>query len=199
MENKQNIKNNMPREDGNATKALLIESAGKLIAEQGYEKTTSKSVCEMAGANIAAVNYHFDSRDSLYVAVLEEVHRYLLNVKELQELEEKNVSAEEKLMFFLDAFILNAWQKECWQVKVWARELINPSPFITHILSNSAIPKLNIVVKIFSEYTGIPKDDPKLYSCILSVMAPRIISFAGKNKRSCLVANKPIGLQIPMI
>ena len=28
---------------------------------------------------------------------------------------------------------------------------------------------------------------------------PRIISFAGKNKRSCLVANKPIGLQIPMI
>ena len=79
------------------------------------------------------------------------------NKNALQELKEKNVSAEEKLMFFLDAFILNAWQKECWQVKVWARELINPSPFITHILSNSAIPKLNIVVKIFSEYTGIPK------------------------------------------
>jgi TetR/AcrR family transcriptional regulator, regulator of cefoperazone and chloramphenicol sensitivity len=192
MKKIKHVKNNMLRGDGNATKALLIDVAGKLIAEQGYEKTTSKNICERAKANSAAINYHFGSHDGLYVAVLEEVHRYLLNIKELQEIEEKNISAKEKLVQFLDTFILNVWKKECWQIKVWARELMNPSPFIAKILSENAIPKFNVVVKIFSEYTGLSKNNPKLYSCILSTMAPFALTFLVRRNNTEVINLLPV-------
>ena len=65
----KSIKKNT-REDGEETKARLIECAGRLIADQGFDRTTSKDICRLAGTNLAAVNYHFGSREGLYKAVL---------------------------------------------------------------------------------------------------------------------------------
>lgn len=72
------------REDGRETKARIIEAAGPLFAQHGYDGTTSKKICQKAGVNMAAVNYHFGSRYGLYVAVLEEVQDYLVNVDVLK-------------------------------------------------------------------------------------------------------------------
>ena len=85
------------RDDGKERQAAIIETAGKLIAKQGYDKTTSKQICQELGINLAAVNYHFDSREKLYLEVLRQVYTYLLSVTELSELEEKNLTAEEKI------------------------------------------------------------------------------------------------------
>ena len=62
------------REDGEVTRRHILETAVRLFAEHGYADTTSKMICKEAGVNIAAVNYHFGSRDDLYRAVLEDVH-----------------------------------------------------------------------------------------------------------------------------
>ena len=67
-----------PREDGNATRQKIIEVAGTLFAEKGYAETSSKEITERAGTNIAAVNYHFGSREKLYIAVLDEASGNLL-------------------------------------------------------------------------------------------------------------------------
>ena len=58
------------RGDGDLTRARILESAGQLAAECGYANMTSKQVCERAHVNMAAVNYHFGSREGLYAAVL---------------------------------------------------------------------------------------------------------------------------------
>lgn len=174
-----------PREDGKATKALIIECAGKLIAEHGYAKTTSKSICEKANTNIAAVNYHFGGRDGLYISVLEEVHNHLINVDKLAQLWSSDLSPRDKLEAFLDIYI-SALEENSWHVKVWAREILNPSPFINQIVTKEALPKFRIVTKIFSEYTGISPEDPKLYSCILSVMSPFILLFLATNNNTLL-------------
>ena len=54
----KSIKKNT-REDGAETKARLIQCAGRLIADQGYDRTTSKDICRLAGVNMAAVNYRW--------------------------------------------------------------------------------------------------------------------------------------------
>ena len=38
------------------TKALIIDCAGSLIAKYGYAKVTSKSICEKAKVNMAAMS-----------------------------------------------------------------------------------------------------------------------------------------------
>lgn len=52
-----------------STKERLIEAAGPVFAEKGYRDATVAEICEAAGANIAAVNYHFGDKESLYDAV----------------------------------------------------------------------------------------------------------------------------------
>ena len=166
--------NRAARSDGDATKTALIEAAGKLIAERGFANTMGKDICARAGTNTAAINYHFGGRDGLYIAVLEEVHRRMMGLNELQALEKKDAAPEEKLRLFLDAFVRAAWDEDDWTVRVWMRELLSPSPFIKKIITEQALPKLSVVRRIFSEYTGLSQEDERLYSAIVGTMAPFI-------------------------
>jgi AcrR family transcriptional regulator len=58
--------------DGKATKTALLEAAKQLILERGYAATSVRDLAAASGTNLAAVNYHFGSRENLLnQAVLE--------------------------------------------------------------------------------------------------------------------------------
>ena len=46
------------------THDAIMEAAGKIFAEEGYPKATVRDICKHAGANIAAINYHFGNKKS---------------------------------------------------------------------------------------------------------------------------------------
>ena len=183
------------RDDGKATQEKLLLCAGRLIAKQGYAATTAKEICALAGTNTAAINYHFGSREGLYKELLSLVHREFLKRDELKLLAATKKSPGEKLEMFLDMFVSQVMTDQSWPVEVWAREIINPSPCFIEIISNVALPKGMIMAGIFSEYTGIPLTAPKLYSCMLSFMAPFMLIFLGRhnsiNYRQILPAAYP--------
>lgn len=57
---------------GDATRAALLDAAKRLIAERGYAGTSVRDLASASGANVAAVNYHYGSRERLLTqAVLE--------------------------------------------------------------------------------------------------------------------------------
>jgi AcrR family transcriptional regulator len=47
-------------------RARLIDAAIKLFADKGYEGTSVRDLATAAGVNVAAVSYHFGSKDELY-------------------------------------------------------------------------------------------------------------------------------------
>lgn len=53
------------------TRDRLLDAAERLLAERGLAATSVRAVCAEAGANVAAVHYHFGSKDALADAVLE--------------------------------------------------------------------------------------------------------------------------------
>jgi len=55
------------------TKARIIEAAIEEFLEKGYESATIRGICAKACANVAAVNYHFGSKDALRAAALERI------------------------------------------------------------------------------------------------------------------------------
>src|SRR4051794_13482630 len=60
------------------TRARLLDSALDLIAERGEDGVVLRELTETAGANVAAVSYHFGSLQSLCDAAVEHaVERYL--------------------------------------------------------------------------------------------------------------------------
>jgi AcrR family transcriptional regulator len=54
-----------------STRGRLIEAAIRLFGERGIEATSLRSLTEAAGTNIAAVNYHFRSKEGLLRAVVD--------------------------------------------------------------------------------------------------------------------------------
>lgn len=59
--------------EGGDTRQRLLQAARKILAEKGFDGTSVRAVTEAAGANLGAVTYHFESKEKLYHAVLEEV------------------------------------------------------------------------------------------------------------------------------
>lgn len=57
------------RKDGIDTYEKLLKTASEVFAKQGYRNTTVAEICRRAGSNIASVNYHFGSKNTLYTAV----------------------------------------------------------------------------------------------------------------------------------
>ena len=47
------------------TRALILDAAERLYAERGFGDVTLRDIVAAAGVNLAAVNYHFGSKDEL--------------------------------------------------------------------------------------------------------------------------------------
>lgn len=54
------------------TRERLLTVAERLLLESGYDNVSVRAINAAAGANAAAVHYHFGSRDRLVAALLEE-------------------------------------------------------------------------------------------------------------------------------
>ena len=52
------------------TKIKMLEATERLIMEYGWEKVTFRMITAEAGVNLAAINYHFGSREALEDALL---------------------------------------------------------------------------------------------------------------------------------
>jgi AcrR family transcriptional regulator len=66
------------REAGLRTQARLLDAALDLISERGEDAVTLRELTDAAGANVAAVSYHFGSLKSVCAAAIERaLERYL--------------------------------------------------------------------------------------------------------------------------
>src|SRR5437879_11584596 len=55
---------------GNTTKDRILDAAEHLLAKNGFEATSLRAITAEADVNLAAVNYHFQSKDALIRAVI---------------------------------------------------------------------------------------------------------------------------------
>src|SRR5579859_4078456 len=52
------------------TKDRILDAAERLFAHKGIEATSLRTITAEAGVNLAAVNYHFQSKEALMHAVI---------------------------------------------------------------------------------------------------------------------------------
>ena len=90
-----------------ATRAALLDAAGRLFAENGVEGTSVRDIIKVAGANLGAINYHFGTKERLALEVfahrLRPVNRERL--ARLDALEAVSGGRELKLEPILEALI----------------------------------------------------------------------------------------------
>lgn len=160
------------RFDGKETKRLIFETAGFLFAQYGYEKTTSKKICSMANVNLAAINYHFGCREELYKEVLIESHNHIMHLNFLQEIDDSDASLKEKVEKLVDFFAIKTLKSDEWHMKLFIREIINPSKFVFEIFDDKILPKTVLSSRIIGDYLGLEVSDKRLWGIIWSMVTP---------------------------
>lgn len=89
------------------SKRKLLDAAERLFAEKGFEAVSVRDITQLAKANVAAVNYHFGSRENLLTLVMT---RYMTPVNEeriarLETLERKSSGKALALEEIIDALV----------------------------------------------------------------------------------------------
>src|SRR5436189_679999 len=127
-----------------ATKARILDTAEALFMEHGFEATSLRQLTTAASVNLAAVNYHFGSKEELFQAVLT---RRLdpMNQERIELLEKVERDAGgrplscEKILFamLIPALKLARDEKRGGKdfLRLVGRAYADPAPFIRHFLS----------------------------------------------------------------
>ena len=162
------------REDGAQTKQQLLEVAGRVFAERGYMNATSKEICELANANIAAVNYHFGGKDGLYAAVLEEAHARLLSIDIVTAITQSKESAADKLRLLLRKIVGEAAKRDtgAWEMRVLSREFMAPTSLVDGMMQNQVVPKSKLVKGMIGDILGVPATHPAVSRSVVNIMGP---------------------------
>ena len=123
------------RDRGGETRERLIEAAIDVFGRHGYEGATTRQIAKAANANLAAIVYHFGSKEALYLAVVEhligEINRRMGPVLAFVEASfpERPAEAVALLKRMLGAFvdvILGNPEAQRW-ARIIIRELLDPT------------------------------------------------------------------------
>jgi AcrR family transcriptional regulator len=126
------------------TKTRILDAAELLFMEHGFEATSLRQLTTAAGVNLAAVNYHFGSKEELFQAVLtrrlDPMNQERIDLLEKVEREAGGKPATcEKILFamLIPALRLARDEERGGKnfLRLLGRAYADPAPFIRNFLS----------------------------------------------------------------
>jgi AcrR family transcriptional regulator len=155
------------------TRRQILEVAGGVFAEVGFRNATIREICRRAGANIAAVNYHFGDKETLYAEVLRHSQQKafakyppLLGVG-------AEAPPEEKLRAFIQSFLLRIFDGSsiAWFGKMMSREMVEPTEALDLLMKERMRPMADLLRGIVAEILGCPPEAENVRLCCFSVVS----------------------------
>jgi len=134
----------------------LVEIAGQIFAEEGYEAATVRQITDKAQVNIAAVNYYFGDKFQLYRAVLQSVTKRLLGL-----LKQHCVKgpAEERLRNLVRCVLeISVNDAPSWVHLLMSRELVEQHDDKTELFIEAIRPIHEITASIVTDLLGEQAD-----------------------------------------
>jgi AcrR family transcriptional regulator len=148
-----------------------LNAACEIFAEKGYRDTTIAEISELAGTNIAAVNYHFGNKETLYIeawrlAFLESVKAHPPDGGV-----SNDAPPEERLQAHVSATLqrlADKNNKEFWFVQ---REFANPTGLLEEVMREAIHPLQNRTEGLVRELLGSLVSDINVKFCETSIIS----------------------------
>lgn len=108
-------------------KQRLLLAAEEVFAEKGFTLATIREITDKAGANIAAINYHFGDKERLYIETVRFAHSCASKEMPLPP-ESINASPAQKLKSFIHQLATNMTQPtRTSSLRLMMREMSQPT------------------------------------------------------------------------
>ena len=155
------------------TRLQLLEAAAEVFAEVGFRDATVREICRRAQANVAAINYHFGDKETLYVEVLRYSHaKALEKYPPLLDVGD-DALPEEKLRAFVHSLLLRIFDKgpDAWHGKLMSREMIEPTAALDSLIVERMRPMAAQIGQIIADILDCPLNDERVRLYSFSVVS----------------------------
>ena len=153
------------------TRERLLSAAGEVFAEQGFRGATVRDICARAGANIAAVNYHFGDKEKLYSAVLQHWLGEALKKYPPDGNLPADAPADQRLHAFVRSWLFRMLGQgtPAWHGRLMAREMSEPTGAFDVLMVESVRPMAKRLSDIVRQLLGPGASDHLVDDCTMSV------------------------------
>lgn len=165
-----------------ATAQRLLEAAALEFALHGYKATRVRDIVDAAGANLAAVNYHFGGKEGLYQATLAQLARQARDDSPVDSPELRALPPQDQLRAFarvmLDRYLGAATPSPL--SRIVAHELLDPTPALGQIVHGVTGPQWARLEEIVRAILGPAATDEDVSLCALSAASQWVFFLFGR-------------------
>jgi AcrR family transcriptional regulator len=158
------------RKDAQETRQRLLAAAAEVFAEKGYWESTHAEICRKAQANTAAVNYHFGSKENLYV----EAWKYAFEKSVEAHPPEGGITPEAPVQERLHGRILALMQRiadpnNC-EMEILHKEMANPTGLLTQTMQERVERMRQGMQSVVRELLGDRASERQVSLCVMSLV-----------------------------
>lgn len=131
------------------TRIRILNAAGPIFAEKGFESSTVREICEAAAVNVASVNYHFGDKAQLYLKTVD--HARNLSIEQVPGPElPKDAPTRDQLLAYVTTMLtrLLGTKAQPWQSRLMMREILSPTANCRTMVRDFFRPRLESLISI---------------------------------------------------
>jgi len=160
-----------PRSDAVNTRLSLLEAAAEVFGNKGFWSATHEEICSKAKANTAAVNYHFGSKENLYIEAWKHSFKKSLEKYPLEGEASSSDPAEKRLRGWVLSFLQRVSDPETHAANIMFKEMANPTGLLKEVIAPTIEPSERTIKLILKELIGAGADEDLIGFCHMSLLS----------------------------
>jgi TetR/AcrR family transcriptional regulator, regulator of cefoperazone and chloramphenicol sensitivity len=153
------------------TSEKLLAAASEVFAEKGYRDTTIVEICERAGANVAAVNYHFGDKETLYKEAWRQSFSESVKAHPPHGGVSENAPPEEQLRGQVEALLRRVADEKNKEFLFVQKEMANPTGLLDEVIAEQLRPLHEKMETVIHELIGPRASDMQVRFCAISIVS----------------------------
>ena len=160
------------------TRTKLIDAAGEVFAEFGFQAATVREICARAGVNIALVNYYFGDKLELYTEVL----RHSVGASGngiINQALASTAPPETAFRELIHAMLLRVCRSDRpgWHFRLMMHEFAKPTPAMASVIDETMRPVYDRFRELISVMIELPPDHDRVRLATHSVIS-QVVHYA---------------------
>lgn len=152
------------------TRMRLIAAASRIFAEKGFQETTIAEICKQAQTNIAAVNYYFRDKQSLYLEAWRHAFHRDLEMHPPDGGIAADAPPEQRLAGRIRSLIARIAADDSHFFAIINKEMAQPTALLPEILEKEINPQRRAMLALIKECLGPGANDQTIHYCHASII-----------------------------
>lgn len=166
---------------GEETRTRLLAAATEIFLKEGFRAARVQDIAERAGLRLSAINYHFEGKEGLYLAVLRHHADKALDSEPLQPIDTR-MPLRARFDFAVAALV-NRMLNERGPSRIgqlMMRAMMNPGPILDALIEHFSQPQANKFLELLSDILGPAVPREVVARCLISIFGQCVVHMTAR-------------------